>query len=617
MFKTYFASIAGVLALALACISPAQAKDDGTDHSLTLEKVIQSFVVQADGSFKIDVETVSRINEERAIQAKAQQPLSYNRAFETIEIVEAFTRKPDGRKVMVDASQIKEQQERASSFAPMFQDSRVKVVIFPEVAVGDQLVLRYQRHRATALFPGHFEDLTAPEFHPIGQFTLIYDLPADMPLFADNRGFKASMPKAGAGRKVYRWDFLPTEQARTEAGSVSYLDYGKYLAVSTFKDYAALAASYQARAGVEVTPAIAALAAQQTTGLSGEREKALKLSDWVRENIRYVAVYVGAGGVVPHSAQSVLDNRYGDCKDHVALLEALLKAAGIESSPALINLGNAYALPKVPTLGVLNHVLTYVPSLDLYLDSTDPSIAAGYLPVADLGKQTVLTASGAFGKTPATQFVKQTGEMLFKVQSSGAADFTSDAVIEGWASEANRFGVKSMKPADLDRMVEQVLGAYGQRGNGKVQIQPSVAPENFRSKVQGRTENLVNLPGPVGVPALSSLVGGIAQTVYSFASENERTQRFVCLSNEAVETSRFEFPAEVAILATPKPVTVQDAHFDYSARYTREGNAVVVERRMAFKYADAVCTPEQFKAMKPVIETMVRDLQGQIIVQAS
>lgn len=46
-----------------------------------------------------------------------------------------------------------------------------------------------------------------------------------------------------------------------------------------------------------------------------------------------MAVYVGAGGVVPHAAQTVLDNRYGDCKDHVALLEALLGAAGIKSTP--------------------------------------------------------------------------------------------------------------------------------------------------------------------------------------------------------------------------------------------------------------------------------------------
>jgi len=42
---------------------------------------------------------------------------------------------------------------------------------------------------------------------------------------------------------------------------------------------------------------------------------------------------------VPHDAQSILDNRYGDCKDHVVILEALLEAVGIDSSPALINSG--------------------------------------------------------------------------------------------------------------------------------------------------------------------------------------------------------------------------------------------------------------------------------------
>ncbi len=49
------------------------------------------------------------------------------------------------------------------------------------------------------------------------------------------------------------------------------------------------------------------------------------------QNIRYVAVYLGNGGLEPNSAQSILDNHYGDCKDHVTILEALLAA---KASPA-------------------------------------------------------------------------------------------------------------------------------------------------------------------------------------------------------------------------------------------------------------------------------------------
>jgi transglutaminase-like putative cysteine protease len=83
-----------------------------------------------------------------------------------------------------------------------------------------------------------------------------------------------------------------------------------------------------------------------------------------------VSISLGSGGLVPYDAQTTLDNRYGDCKDYVALLEALLDAKGIESSPDLINLGDAYPLPKLAVLSPVNPVITYIPSPDLYLDAT-------------------------------------------------------------------------------------------------------------------------------------------------------------------------------------------------------------------------------------------------------
>lgn len=605
----------GVLFLA-ACSLTAQAATDETDHSATFEKNQQSYVINADGSFVQTIELVTRINEERAIKSNAQRSLSYNRSLETLEVLEAFTRKPDGRQVKVSAEQIKEQQETASSQAPMFQDSRVKVVIFPQVTVGDRLVLRYQRQRTTPLFPQQFEDFFVPDFYDAEQLSLSYDLPADKPLFVDARGFKASTPAAAAGRKVYRWDYVPQAKARIENGAVSYVDYGQFLAVSTFASYKDFAQAYEARAQVEVTPAIAALAKQLTANLTTPRSKALALSDWVRKNIRYVAVYVGAGGVVPHPAQAVLDNRYGDCKDHVALLEAMLRAVAIESSPVLVNQGNSYTLAKVPTLGVLNHAITYVPALDLYLDSTAAAIAAGYLPIPVLGKPVLLTQSGELAKTPAGQTGKVSNDLLFKVDSNGAADFVHATTVEGWGSEFNRYLLNAMKPADRDSMIRNVLGWYGQTGQGTFKsdsLQDEVNP--FKNTLEGRTDNLVNLPGPTGVPALSSLVGGIAQNVFAFASEKDRTQGFGCLAGETQEQARFEFPKEVTVLAVPKPQSLQQAGFDYQATYAKEGNTVLITRYFKFAHANTVCSPEDFKAMKPVIESMVNDLKGQIIVQ--
>ncbi|WDU63824.1 DUF3857 and transglutaminase domain-containing protein [Pseudomonas poae] len=610
------ARLFGVLAVILCGLFTAQAHADYTDLSLTHEKHIQSFVVNADGTFVLDVERVLRINEERAIKSNAQRSVSYNRTLETLDIVDAYTLKPDGRKVAVAADQIKEQQETASADAPMFQDSRVKVVIFPELQVGDRMVLRYQRKRTTALFPGQFEDLSAPDFYQYQQIRFSYDMPADMALHADLRGFKASAPVTAKGRTVYRWDLEPAEKNRVEQGSVAYTDYGQYLAVSTFASYQQFAQAYAARAQVEVTPAITQLAKELTAHLDTPRSKALVLSDWVRKNIRYVAVYVGAGTVVPHSAQAVLDNRYGDCKDHVALLEALLKAAAIESSPALINLGNAYVLPKVPTLGVLNHAITYVPSLDLYLDSTATPIAAGYLQIQELGKTVVLTQTGELGHTPSNQQGKVDTTLQFKVDARGAADFTHDSTVEGWGAEFNRFVFKTLQPADRDQLVQKVLSLYGQSGSGVIETDSLDGTANhFKSTIKGHTDNLVNLPGPTGVPTFTSLAGGIAQNVFTFLAENERTQTFTCISGEISEQARLEFPGKVKILAVPKAVSLKQAGFDYHSTYTKKANAVLITRHYVFAKADALCTPEDFAAMKPAIEGMVNDLKSQIIVQ--
>ncbi|NVZ22005.1 DUF3857 domain-containing transglutaminase family protein [Pseudomonas costantinii] len=604
------------LVVAVGVFGTAQAKDDAADRSVTIEKNTQSFVINADGSYVLDADKVLLINEERAIRFIAQQSFSYNRSLDTLEIVEAFTQKPDGRKVMVGAEQIKEQQEWASANAPMFQDSRVKVVIFPEVAVGDRLSMRYKRTRKTALFPNEFTDFATTSLNPTERYSRTYDLPADKPLYADVRGFKASTAAAAPGRKVYRWDYVQAEKTRPEHSAVAYTDYGQFLAVSTFADYNGMAKAYDARAKTEVTPQITELAQKLTADQPTPRAKALALSDWVRKNIRYVAVYIEAGGVVPHSAQSVLDNLYGDCKDHVALLEALLKAVAIESSPALINYGNAYTLPTVAALGVINHAITYVPSLNLYLDSTASAIAPGYLPLLDLDKPVLLTRSGEMARTPATQPGKVSSELVFKIDEKGAADFTQTSIAEGWRTEATRFGVKSLPPTEREQLIQKTLRSHGQMGSGTLQtdVLEGDAP-SFKTTLTGRTENLVNLPGPIGVQALSRLGNSIAQDVLVFSAEKERAQGFLCFASESVEKARFEFPSSVNILALPKTVSLKGTDVTYDASYERNGNAVLVSRTLKFSHPGAVCSPEWFKTMQPMIEAMFNDLKSQIIVQ--
>jgi len=148
--------------------------------------------------------------------------------------------------------------------------------------------------------------------------------------------------------------YAPNEQLE-----VGLDDYAPHIYISTFPSQAAFAKAYESKIKdkVKVTPQVQKLADEITKDIKlakdGEvkdakqaekdfkQQQARAIYNWVSRNIRYVAIYLDDGSITPHDANSIIDNRYGDCKDHNALLIALLSAKGISASSAMINSGMA------------------------------------------------------------------------------------------------------------------------------------------------------------------------------------------------------------------------------------------------------------------------------------
>jgi len=559
-------------------LQPACARDTGVDRH------VRHFGVEPSGAYLLTVEHTRTIAQRDALHDDARYEIGYNQALEDIIAIEASTEKADGRRLAVQPHQITDQQQAASVDSPIFRDTRLKIVVFPDVDVGDQVAVHYVVRRHTPLFPGHFEDLSSARLQRQRNFRLVYDMPATMLLHADAAGFvpttAADLPAPAAGKRRYAWRYLDGDNARIEAGSVSELDYGKRLAVSTFADYAALARDYQDRTGARAVPddAVAALAARVTGDLAEPRARAIALSDWVRRNVR---MHLGPSGIVPHASASVLANRYGDAKDHATLLVALLASAGIDSTVALVNNGNAYQLPAVPTLGVLNHAIVYVPSLQLYLDPTAENVAGGFLPAALLGKPAVLTRSGEFAMLPFFQQAHSHTLTQFTIQSDGSSRFTVTRTGNGALAELYR----------------DVPG-------GDVAISS-----------RGASNGFTQLPGPARLATTYDLKGSLGDAVLTFAQEPERRQDFVCPAIDAVDELRFHLPTRSRVLALPRAVHVDDANFAYHSRYVRRGALVTVQRQLKFRHTAATCTPDDYRRMRPALERMLRDLRSQVVLR--
>jgi hypothetical protein len=600
-----------------ATVSPAHPAEPYVNEQET-----QTFTINADGSFtKLDEMTL-RVNTEAGVARVAQHYIWFNRNMAKVEVLEAYTVGADGMRHDVQPGEIRDVQEARSFDAPMFQDILEKVIVFPAVEPGVRIHLKYRKTQQVPIVPGYFSDFTPPDLAPTHNFRLIYDLPANMPLYADARGFTAVPPVTENGRTRYEFRYDRARFGRLEYGSISYVSYGDRLMVSTYRDYAAFAATYKASA-VDPSasdPAIVGLARTLTEGDSTPREKAKTLYDWVRKNIRYVAVNVGRGAVVPHRAAEILALRYGDCKDHVALYGALLDAVGIRNEPALINSGTVYSLPSVPGFGVLNHVITYLPDLQLYADSTAPNVEFGYLPSTDMDRPTVLVDEGVLGHTPATASMARASDLTISVAPDGSANFVYRMQATGWAAEQGRAVLRLQTPAQREEAIQGELRAANLTGNATLStnaLDASAGPLIVTMK--GTLEDFV-LPGAAAsIPALTSFVGGFQSDARYWLGERQRTQPFVCRNVELHERARIVLPANFRVLDMPEAAHTEDRFIDFRSTYQYDpaSNVITMTRDGSTRFSSEVCSPDEFAQMRAGIETIGRDVRAQVIVKST
>lgn len=123
-------------------------------------------------------------------------------------------------------------------------------------------------------------------------------------------------------------------------------------------------------ASPEVKQKVAALTASTGTPL----EKMKAVAGFAQKDIRYVAIELGIGGWQPHPAAEVFTHHYGDCKDKVTLMSAMLREIGIENYYVVINSERGSVTPQTPAhMGGFDHVII---AIKLPADVTDSSLVA-------------------------------------------------------------------------------------------------------------------------------------------------------------------------------------------------------------------------------------------------
>jgi len=619
--KSAFASFCAALLLLNSILAIA---GEPIDLQARYGHMYSTYFINADGTAVESEEWSRTVLKEKALEWSKRASVSYSTSAQKAEVIAAYTKKADGRRIDVPKNNYQsEVNSGKGKDSPVYSDWTTLTVVFPDVAVGDTVVFSYKLTQTEPMFTNHYSVV-----HYFGDqaayddVRVRFDYPAEMWAQYEARGMKEAKNETQGKRKIIEWTYANPAPVKSERRDYSVFDADKATgyAFSTFKSYADIAAAYGERAlpKAAVTDRISKLAAEIVKGKSAQKEQARALYDWVAKNITYAGNCIGIGAVVPRDLDFILDNKMGDCKDHATLLQALLTARAIKSTQALVNSGSLYTLPKIPTVASVNHVFTYLPAFDLYVDSTSNSTPFGLLPFGDQDKPVLWVEGYKEGtKTPPTPIGsnRQETKVAIKIGADGSVSGSVDLTQKGQGAAQTRSWIREIpKEVEAD-LVKNMFREQGMIGSGKLlKDDATEMADHYHFKITLDAEKFIKLPGAGAFYIYAPL--GMASSISGFlrgSLEVEPEADVVCGSIYANEDYVIELPKKMKILSIPDNMKVASGSTSYTATYKLKGNILTVKRTLDDRTKGNTCTPQFMAEYKKIAEKVTDNMKEQVL----
>lgn len=567
------------------------AKIDYSQEAAVIEQQETKISFDNDGKRNHEQVTRVRINSDAGVQQWGVLSLPYQSATETVEIGYVRVHKPDNTVISTPEDNVQDLDSEITRSAPFYSDLREKHIAVKGLAKGDVLEFQTFWHPIKALIPGQF--WFEYNFHKTGivmDERLAISVPADRAVKVKGPDSTQKIETAN-GMKIYSWNYSRLQNEKDSESDKGKLAVARGLApppdvqFSSFRSWEEVGSWYWKLQSdrAEPSPAVKAKAAELTTGLSGDAAKIQALYNFVSTKYRYIGIAFGIGRYQPHASDDVLSNNYGDCKDKHTLLSALLQASGITLYPALISSTQALD-PDVPSPDQFDHIIGYLPEGKdaLWIDTTPEVAPLGFL-LAPLRDKPALVMRGEKSaeliKTPSEPpFASvQTFKIEGKLKQDGSLDAHVEATSRGDVEVILRAAFRRVPQPQWKDLVQQI--SYGLGYSGTVSDVNATAadvttePFHFsysynRKDFPDWSNHQLTVPGhPFYLPQ---------------ARDDSKEPLWIGPLTETISDSKIEVPKEY----TPQVPLDVDLKYDfaeYHAKYSLEGGAIRVKRRMLSK----------------------------------
>jgi hypothetical protein len=587
-----------------------------------------SVVFYPDGRKVWREEFAVKITGERGIKEFGEVVIPYSHEHQKVKLIYAYTITPEGKKVEPPKEAINEVYPPFSSSAPIYSDLRYKTISMPALSVGSVIKYAYEvetfkpymknQFWATNFFQGEF---------PVIEATFTARIPKGKPYkfkVYNLKDYKFSMEEE-KDFVVLKWVVYDLPGIEKEHSMPPMGEVGARVTITSLKSWDEVAKWYAelAREALKPTKLVreTALKVIRESSAKTDYEKAKAIYDFVSKKIRYVGFEFGINGYKPHSAESVLKNRYGDCKDHSTLFISMLRAVGIKSFPVLIpTLEKTNLDVSMPLPTAFNHEIAVVEinGKRIFADTTSEFTPFGRIPSGDQGRKVLIVnderGTGTISQTP-TCSPEENVELF-----AGNFTLTPSGKLEGEMRFEYRGIYASFQRARLGKSSEKKQRSFVK--NLVSQVSPGFSVVNYELKgiddnylpvvvkVFGEDANyslttknfiLARLPVPA-FERLSLLV-----------SEPSRHYDYVVGYRMSKEVKvKVKIPENFEFYLVPENVRFESSVGSFSVKWKVSGNSATVEGLLILKKPRI--SPEEYEDLKNLFEGFVKVLKNQVLV---
>jgi len=387
-----------------------------------------AYTIDAQGRVTYQHTMIYRIETESGVEGWAETDAPWEPWYQNQPEIRARVIGADGKVSMLDQKTVTEG-PASEDDESTYTDGRVRKAPLPAIAIGAIVEEQTTTTDKSPFFLGGgiYSDNFSRNV-PIIHVELVIDAPKELNL-QYRVHLMPSVKITDEVHETHQLKFLEENVSAHESSDIELPTHnitGPMVEFSTGSSWAAVASAYRELAEAHIDPE--KVKPLLPAVVPADRMAAIQLLvARLHKDIRYTGVEFGQASLQPATAAEIIKRHYGDCKDKAALLVAMLRAAGIPASLALLDTGpGTDVTPEMAGMNEFDHAIVYVPppavGEPLWIDATAEYAQVGTLPSMDEGRMALIVAEGTAGLT-LTPTAKAEDDQLTELRDVAMAEY--------------------------------------------------------------------------------------------------------------------------------------------------------------------------------------------------